>query len=208
MKTIKNKRITFGLILKILAVLLFTTYLFRLFSSDKIDSVFNLLLVDVKTNIDAETTWLFGTVPLSILIIFLRWITLVTLTWAVIIPFRSNLLLRWLVGVVGIFTAVLNILFFKSHLIAFYGESASILSIRGIQFGIETFFYLILSGLILFQLIKNKEFIKIKESWKPAVVLLVSMFALMPQTLLFNLFGYYGEVPKDFAATHIFALIP
>ncbi|MFA7589700.1 MAG: hypothetical protein WCY22_05000, partial [Acholeplasmataceae bacterium] len=62
MKTIKNIRITFGLILKILAVLLFVTYLFRLFSADKIDNVFNLLLFDVKTNIDSETTWLFSSV--------------------------------------------------------------------------------------------------------------------------------------------------
>ncbi|MFA7589637.1 MAG: ATP-binding cassette domain-containing protein, partial [Acholeplasmataceae bacterium] len=103
--------------------------------------------------------------------------------------------------------AFLNIIFFKSHLIAFYGEAASVFSTRGIQFGIETILYLILAGLILFQLIKNKELIKLNDIWKPTVILLVSLFALMPQTLLYNLFGNYGEVPKDFTITHIFVII-
>lgn len=202
----KRNQISYNLILKVFAVFLLATYAFRLFSSDKIDSVFNLLLVDIVTPIDAWTTWLFN-VPVSLLVILLRWLTIVILTWSIIVPFKSNVWLRWLVAIFGIILGILNLVFFKQHLIAFYGEAASIFSSRGIQFFVETILGLIIASLILFKLIKEKEYLRKKDFWKPLLTLVLSAFALMPQTLLYNLFGNYGEVPKDFTVTHLFFIV-
>src|SRR5690606_797146 len=51
--------------------------------------------------------------------------------------------------------------------------------------------------------------ISLKETWITVLVIIGSMFALMPQTLLINLFGNLGEIPKEFNVEHlILILIP
>ena len=52
-------------LLKIFSVTLFAIYLVRLFSEDVYNNVFNVLLFDVKTPIDPQSTWLFdfGLIP-------------------------------------------------------------------------------------------------------------------------------------------------
>lgn len=203
---LKSLKIDYIFIIKTTAVILFLIYLIRLFSRDAIDNVFNLLLVDVETNIDAETTWFLARSRL-IFIIFLRWTTLVTLTWAIITPFKSTVYTKNIVGFLGIIVSILNLVFFKDHLIAFNGTASSVGTTRGIQFLAETIVLMILSCLILFNILKDKLLVKAKDIWKVIAIFLTSAFALMPQTILYNLFGNYGEVPKDFTATHILVII-
>lgn len=196
----------FKLIIKIMAIGLFITYLFRLFSFDEIDNVFNIFLIDVKTEIDSETTWLFSR-SMTFFIIMLRWLTLIILTWAIITPFKSNTWIRWIVGTTGVLVSILNIIFFKQHLIAFYGEVSPVLSYRGVQFGIETLILLVLSSLILYKQIANKDYFSIKLIWIPIIILITSSFAVMPQAIFYNFFGYFHDIAEGFTPIHIVVII-
>ncbi|MFA7075791.1 MAG: hypothetical protein WC152_03880, partial [Candidatus Izemoplasmatales bacterium] len=184
---------------KVLAIILFLVYLIRLFSSDSINSVFNVLLYDIETPINSETTWLFSP-GMTIFIIILRWLTLVSLLWVIIHPYIKGKEIKVVGSVLAVLVGTLNFLFFKQHLIAFEGVY-SIWSFRSIQYLVETGLLLILGIYILSDIIINKERINIKKTWyRYLFIISGSLFALMPQTLLSNLFGYYGEVPEDFSA--------
>ena len=199
-ETKKNK------IIKIISVLLFIVYLFRLFTFDEINHTFNVLLYDIETPIDSPSTWLFSQ-GMTIFMIMLRWTTLVSLILLVIHSFFETLEIKWIGAVVGFLSGVLNFIFFRNNLIAFEGE-VILYSYRSIQFFIENSLLLFLSIIVFYKLIRNKSlWINPKKWYRIVFVLLVSMFALMPQALLVNLFGYYGEIPDEFTNSHIFVII-
>jgi len=201
----KNKKLNLDKTLKVLSVLLFFIYLFRLFSEDAINGVFNLFLIDIDTAIDANTTWFLSRGKL-IFLILLRWSTMVILTWGIISGFTKHKYITLILGTVGVLTAILNILFFKTHLFVFFGEAANFFSFRGIQFFIETIIFSVIMGLSLYQILKDKITIDYKKIWKPIGIFLGSAFFVMPESILYNFFGNYGEVPDDFNGPHMFVI--
>lgn len=193
-------------IIKIISVLLFIVYLFRLFTFDKINNTFNVLLYDIETPIDSVSTWLFSQ-GMTIFMIMLRWITMVSLILLVLHSFFNTLEVKWVGATLGLISGLLNFIFFKNNLIAFEGE-VMMTSYRSIQFFIENALLLGLSLIVFYQLIKNKDlWLNYKKWYRVVFVCFITMFALMPQALLVNLFGYYGEIPDEFTASHIFVIV-
>ncbi len=192
-------------LIRVLSVLLFFAYLVRLFSKDSIDLTFNLFLTDIQTPINAYTTWLFDPL-MTFTIIMLRWFTLLTISWILINSIYKIKILKWLISFVGLITISANILLFDQHIIAFQGSNE--ITLRTIQFAVETGLAAIIVIISLVSLIKNKElFIHKKELVDGLVIIIGSLFALMPLTLLFNFFGNYGDIPKDFNMEHLFVII-
>ena len=189
---------------KIFSGLLFIVYLFRLFTTnDALNSVFNVLLYDIETPINAPDTWIFSQ-GLTVFIIVLRWLSTFSLIVLVLYPyFKDVKALKVLGGVFGTVIGVLNLVFFSEHLMAF-SVDLSLVSFKGIQYLIESALFLFIGINALLSLIKNKEF---TFKFDYLLIVLGGMFLVMPQTILFNLFGYYGEVPDEFTASHIFVII-
>ncbi|PKK94748.1 MAG: hypothetical protein CVV60_04885, partial [Tenericutes bacterium HGW-Tenericutes-5] len=193
-------------IIKIISVLLFIVYLFRLFTFDEINNTFNVLLYDIETPIDSPSTWLFSQ-SMTIFMIMLRWTTIVSLILLVLHSFFDSLEVKWVGAVLGLISGFLNFIFFKNNLIAFEGE-VMMASYRSIQFFIENALLLGLSIILFYQLVKNKSLrLSYKKWYRVVFVVLITMFALMPQALLVNLFGYYGEIPDEFTVSHIFVIV-
>src|SRR5690554_2168398 len=202
-------------IIYMLGILLFGVYIIRLFSYDNINYVFNLLLIDIDTPINSEETWLFS-VNLSVFIIILRWLTIVLIAWVLVNIVYEVKELKILISFIGPIVVILNIVFFNEHLIAFQGNKE--FSIRAVQYIVET----ALLGSIVFSTLyfyikkkgqqMNKTIVSIqtnnqkKSIYSILLIIIGSMFALMPQSFLFNLFGNYGSLPKDFNVEHIFVI--
>jgi len=192
-------------VFRILGVLLFLVYLIRLFSKDVFDQTFNIFLIDIVTQIDAPTTWLFDPMT-SFMIIILRWLTVITIAWIFVGVIYKVRLLKWLVSTLGFITIVLNIIFFNQHMIAFQGNLD--ITFRTYQYAIETGLTLVISLLSLVSLIKNKESLSFKkDSLNILLIILGSLFALMPLYFLESTVGYYGASPKDFNLEHLFVII-
>ena len=191
---------------KTLAVLLLATYLFRLFSTDQINTVFNVLLFDIETPINAETTWLF-TQGMTVLILMLRWLTVSLIVWMIINPFFKTHAPTKYIAVAGVVIGILNSILFKEHMIAFEGNY-QFFSYRYLQFSVETIIFMTIALLYLIRWIVHKDPQKTTGKWYDyPLIILGSMLAVMPQTILYNLFGYYGEIPKEFEPSHIFVIL-
>lgn len=202
-KTTDNKKLK---LLKIFSVTLFAIYLVRLFSEDVYDNVFNVLLFDVKTPIDPQSTWLFSP-GLSVVISLLRWFTIFSILWLMIAPFFKKPRIWYLAGISGLLVSVLNIIFFKQNIIAFTGIFEPF-HYRTIQFAVEIAVMILLSLSSIIYLVLAKEKIVIKKFGISSILIIAgSLFAVMPQTLLFNWFGNFGEVPKDFSLSHLLVMI-
>lgn len=188
--------------IKVFSVGLFLIYLTRLFSFDTINQTFNLLLFDVVTPINSESTWIFS-LELSLIILFQRWFGVVLIAWiftSILYPLKR---LQTLIGYFGLILSVLYIIFFNEHVIAF--QNSLDFSSRVVEFMFEICFLLIVSLSYLLNSFKFK--ISLKETWITVLVIIGSMFALMPQTLLINLFGNLGEIPKEFNVEHVILIL-
>lgn len=193
-----------NLVLKIGSVVLFLIYMFRLFSSDSIDQTFNIFYLDIDTPIDASATWLFEPM-MTLLIIMLRWFTLLTITWLIVFSVYKTNVLKWVIAIFGFITVVLNLVFFNENLIAF--QNSTDLTYRTIQFAIETGVTFVLVNLVIVSIIKHKDKFSIKRDLLDSVVLLIgSLFALMPLSFLQTVVGYYGTIPKEFNMEHLFVM--
>ncbi len=195
-----------GKTMKVLSVLLFLVYLFRLFTTeDALNDIFNALLYDIETPVNAEETWLFSQ-GMTVFIILLRWLTMASLLWIVIYPFFRLQVLKYLGSVIGSVVGILNFIFFNQHLIAF-SNNTDLGSFKAIQYLLETTLFLFIAFSLLLELVKERAIIPKKENlYQIFLVLLGSLLATMPQTLLYNLIGYYGEIPDDFSNTHLFVI--
>lgn len=203
---LKKEKISGGTTLRVLTLFLFSAYLFRLFSSDVIDQTFNLLLIDITTDLDAETTWLFSPYK-TLFILILRWLTVLFITGLIAVSFHPKREVHALLGYLGPIVFFLNALFFRSHVIAFEGAYPTELSIRGWQFSVETVLFGTLMLMHLYILFKNRVKPTRIEIRNMAGVLVFSAFAVMPLGFLYHLFGNYGEVPKDFTLSHLFVIV-
>ncbi len=194
-----------SIIFRVLSILLFLVYLVRLFSKDTIDQTFNLFLTDIETPIDAAPTWLFDQM-MTFGIIMLRWFTLLTISWIIVNSIYKLKVLKWLISFIGLITVSSNILLFDQHIIAFQGTNE--VTLRTIQFAVETGLMAVITLLTIVSLIKNREKFNFKKDLLDSFMVVIgSLFALMPLTLLYNFFGNYGDNPKDFNTEHLFVII-
>jgi len=203
---ISKKQITTRKILKAFGIILFFVYSIRFLSVDAIDSTFNLLYIDIDTPVDASTTWLFSR-SMSLFIIFLRWATVLLVTWGVVGAFFNQRFIKILMASFGLLIGILNVVFINNNMIAFFGnESYQFFSLRGIQFSFMIVLLLIISILNLIWLIKDKIHIKKRDILNVLIITVISAFAVMPESLLYNLLGNYGGSPLDFNAEHLFVV--
>jgi ABC-2 type transport system ATP-binding protein len=189
--------------LKVLGVVLFLVYMFRLFSSDAIDRVFNLLEVSQSSVVTPESTWLFPVFK-SVFILVLRWLTVLLIAFGVVGAYFKQPSLKLSLGILGTLVVTLNIIFFQSHLIGFFGTDAALLfSYRGIQYAIET---VVLGTIVLLNLSiivkERKSLLNSKNLLRALLVTGVTLMAFMPQALLYNLFGNSGLASEDFNPLH------
>lgn len=195
------------LLIKILSFSLFFVYLVRLFSFDTINQTFNLFLVDIETPKNANETWLFSPL-LTVVIIMLRWFSVVVVAWIFISALYPLRRVKMLIGFGGTIATILNVVLFNSHLIAF--QNSTEISLRSIQFTIESGLVFSIALIYLQDSFKNIKLLKEpKELLLFSLIIFGSFFALMPQYLLYNFFGNYGAVPKEFNAEHfVLILLP
>ncbi len=202
----QKKVLTIEKSLKILSIILFVVYSLRFFFSDAIDNTFNLLYFDVETPIDAASTWIFTRFG-SILMLVLRWVTLILITWGVIGSFFNQRFIKWMMSSLGILIGILNIVFFKENMIAYFGnESFQYFSVRGIQFALVVSFLLMISIMNLLIVLKTKMVIYKKDIYNTLLIFFVSSLAVIPISFFHNLFGNYGESPLDFNPQHLILL--
>ncbi|MCF7932291.1 MAG: YwaF family protein [Acholeplasmataceae bacterium] len=201
---VKKGTFKFEHLLKTLTIALVLVYLIRLFSKDVFDQTFNLLYVDIETDIDADQTWLFSR-GMTLLMLFLRWLTVTMITLIAATRLYQNKRIEGIIAFVGTGLFLVNIVLYRQHVTAFVGDSSP--GLRGIQFAIET----ILLGSFVLVLLYRRLQTPIKATFKSVMIdtgiLGASMMAVMPLGLLYHLFGYYGEVPDDFSASHLFVII-
>lgn len=199
----KKKIISIEKSLKILSVILFIVYSLRFFFDDAIDNTFNLFYVDIETPVDAASTWIFSRLG-SVLVLLLRWVTLIVITWGVIASFFKQRFVKYILGTLGVLVGILNIIFFKANLIAFFGiVPTSYFSLRGIQFGLVIVFLLSLSIFNLYFILQKKLDISKKDILNTIIIFLLSGIAVMPLSLLYNFLGNFGESPLDFNLQHL-----
>lgn len=192
------------LISLVLFTALFAVFMFRLFSYDDINKTFNLLLFDINTPLDAESTWMFSK-SLSMIILTSRWFTLIVITWILVLSFYKIKELKWLVGTLGILVSIINIILFKENIYAF--QSSHEVTVRYIEFMIEVILVASISITYLINLIKDKEYLSFKKSIINILLIVIgSLFSLMQPALLYNLFGNYGNTPIDFNKEHMFVI--
>jgi len=177
------------LIIKTLAIALFLTYAIRLFSSNVLDNVFNLLLVDIDTPINAYDTWLFG-VSMSVFMVILQWFTVLSVVLVVLTPFFKAKNIKIITAFFAPVIAILNLVFFNQNLIMFIGE-VNYTSYRSIQFVIELILMISLSFNYLLDYLKLNGLPKIKDLGKSLIVFMTASIALVPLTFFYNLFGNY-----------------
>ena len=191
------------MILKILSVTLFIVYMFRLFSSDMIDGTFNLLKIVQSSAVSPESTWFFTGFK-TFFILFLRWMTVMFVAFGIVSGYFKQPSLKLSLGFIGTLLVVLNIIFFKSHLIAFFGPgNPDLLSFRSIQYMIETVLLGVISILNLYTVLTNKKaYLNVTLIRRAAFITFVSLAAFMPQSLLYNLFGNSGVIADEFTPIH------
>jgi len=199
----KNSNVDFSKILKVLSVSLFIVYMFRLFSSDLIDGTFNLFKIVQSSLITPESTWFFSGFK-TFFIILLRWLTVMFVAFGIVSGYFKQPTLKISLGFLGTLVVVLNIIFFQSHLTAFFGPgSEELISLRGIQYMVETVLLGLITILNLYTVLTNKKtYLNVPLIRRAIFVTFISMVAFMPQSLLYNLFGNSGVVADEFTPIH------
>lgn len=202
----KKKDLKIEVILKVLAVLLFTSYVIGLNFENALDDVFNVLLVDVKSTEPAYApdTWIFSP-GMTVFIHILRWLTTILIAMSVISSFIKSKHAKFLSTFLGPVLIVLNLIFLDQHLIAVYGE-VNYLKYRSILIMIQIMITIVIVTINWFNLIKDKLWPNKKEVRDTILLFLGSLIFLMPLGFIYNLFGKYGEVAENFNKVHLFLI--
>lgn len=201
----KKSHISKSTFVKTLSVLLFFTYLVRLFVADAVDTTFNLLLVDITTPINAFDTWLTGA-SMSIFMIILRWLNISLILFLIISPFIKLKRISIISGYIGVIIGLLNVIFFKTHILLFLGE-IDFWHYRSIAYVFEVVLILSLSIFYLIGNLKSQKLLAFKTYLESLGIFALGSLAVIPITFFYNLFGLYGEIPEDYNPTHILLLI-
>jgi len=184
---------------------LFSVFLGRLFSDDVFNKTFNLLLVDIDTQVNSMDTWMFS-VGMSLWLLMLRWFTVSIILYAILAPYFKLRRVNVTVAFLGISISLLNIIFFKQNLIAFTGV-VQYVSYRSIQFALETTIVLVISIIELYTWVNTHKTINTKEILKTLGIFIIVMFSVFPQGFLYATIGYYGDIPEDFNMLHIVMIL-
>lgn len=202
----KKKDLKIEVVLKVLAVLLFTSYVIGLNFENALDDVFNVLLVDVKSTEPAYApdTWIFSP-GMTVFIHILRWLTTILIAMSVISSFIKSKHAKFLSTFLGPVLIVLNLIFLDQHLIAVYGE-VNYLKYRSILIMIQIMITIVIVTINWFNLIKDKLWPNKKEVRDTILLFLGSLIFLMPLGFIYNLFGKYGEVAENFNKVHLFLI--
>jgi ABC-2 type transport system ATP-binding protein len=187
-----------------MAVLLFAIYMIRLFSSDAVNTTFNLLLIDIETPINAYDTWLAG-VSISVFMIFLRWATILSIIFLILTPFFKLKTVSLISAFLAFFIAILNVVFFKQNILMFLGE-IDLTNYRSIQFLVEVSLVLAMSLTNITIYLKDYSLPKFRDIGNAIAVFFIASLAVIPQTFFYNLFGNFGEVPEEFNFSHLLIL--
>ena len=201
-----KKDLKIEVVLKVLAVLLFTSYVIGLNFENALDDVFNVLLVDVKSTEPAYApdTWIFSP-GMTVFIHILRWLTTILIAMSVISSFIKSKHAKFLSTFLGPVLIVLNLIFLDQHLIAVYGE-VNYLKYRSILIMIQIMITIVIVTINWFNLIKDKLWPNKKEVRDTILLFLGSLIFLMPLGFIYNLFGKYGEVAENFNKVHLFLI--
>lgn len=176
---------------KIVAVLFFAVFLVRLGLNDYI-----------TYGVIAGQSTLMSPTMVAVVSV-LRWASLVGVLIATVTPFFNVKTLKNIASFFLPFVVVLNIIFFRTHLIAFEGASFSFVSLRAIQFAAEIVLMGTISAYYLFKKIKEKDFDNLKEQAKYFFIVLPLLFiSIIPLDFFKNIFGYIGGEAEDFTLTH------
>jgi ABC-2 type transport system ATP-binding protein len=190
-------------VLNVTAALLVAVFMFRLFSKDVFDQTFNLLHVDIETDIDADSTWLFSRF-MSLVILFLRWFSVMLVAVIAASRFHHHRRVDQIVAWLGTVVFLANAILFGYHVIAFVGNGTP--GPRGLQFASET----VLLGVYALVLLHSHLSQGLSFDWKRilqnAGITVALMAAVMPLGLPYHLFGYFGEVAEDFTGPHLFVI--
>lgn len=187
-KKIDNKKT--AVVIKVISIVFALIYLVRLFQVDVIDSVNN------------SATWITNTELAVINII--RWFTYVSIVLCIVAPFLKVKTLKNLLAFFVPLTVILNIIFFKLNLLAFFGNAGfSLIHYRSIMFACELVLMGILGGYALYEKIKEKDFKKFGTQLKyMAIVLPFLLISIFPSNMLWNLFGPINLIADDFTFVH------
>lgn len=140
----------------------------------------------------------------TLLMFILRWLTIVTVGFVVIVSFFKGRTFRLYASILGIIVGVLNLVFFKENMIAWGKEAYA--PWRAILFQIEQVLLIIVGSYQLFLFIKNKDFKDLKVV-RCILVFVGMMLTFFYQPMLNILFGEYGDPVLDFNGIHIFSIL-
>ena len=205
-KVFQDKRKQSHIFISAFAVMLFVFHLFSLYINHAIDGSFNLLLIDIDTNLDAPSTWLFP-VGYSLVLIFTRWLMVLSVTWAIIGSFYHQKTIHVLIGVLGGISFLLHVILLPDLLTAYLGLEWSYFNLRTIMYVLEIVVLGTLSVIFLWKMFSQKVRLHWKRIRTLLLVIIVSSLAVMPQSILYNVFGLYGEVPDEFVTSHLVVIM-
>lgn len=208
----KRRKFNLELIAKYLAIGLFLVLMLRSWRYDAIDDTFNLLLVDIKTPIDAPETWLFGE-WLTGWMIILRWATFTLTLWLIISTFFKIDTLDWLVAFTFPLLVALNLAFFRENVIAIVGKTAPFWGKDAWRLSGQLALTALLGTLTVFRLKARGARPGKALWWQIPLIWVASSFAVMPPGIIHNFIGKARHQASGFNLAHVIvitlsALIP
>ena len=141
---------------------------------------------------------------MTVLMVFLRWFTTIVVACSIFYPFyKVPSFKRILVYIMPVVT-ILNLVLLKENLIAIYGPYYDpLLNYRTYGFLVQIAVTVILSVILWFEKIQNKDFKETgKDIGKMFLIFVLLMPAFFPQAGLKIFFGKYGDTPEGFNSIH------
>ena len=141
---------------------------------------------------------------MTVFMLFLRWSTIVTVGFAVIVPFFGGKTCKAILTPLGLIVGTLNLIFLKENVIAWGPKTYT--SWRYCLFIIEQVLILIISTYSLIFNIIDKNYKGLKAH--RIILILLGMYATFMYQPMFNiLFGAHDDKAVDFTPIHIIFLL-
>lgn len=166
-------------------------YILRLFTVDAISGVSLALGWDALSN---------GQI---VFVTILRYLTQGLVVYYMLCAFFKFKSINTMIATFGLLVTFLNVVFFRWNLIAFEGAEFSFFSYRAFEFGIECVLAFVLSSILLYKKIVNKDWKNFAKELGIGVlaVLGIGVFMMDPSTLS-RFFGTGLEEASGFSFTH------
>ncbi len=180
-----------SLILRIFAYIFIAAYVVRLVHNDAFDRIYGGLSDYMSTSMIA-------------MMMGLRALTMISAIVTCIEPIRSSKTCKDILSLFVPIVTILNIIFFRQHIIAFAGTTnINYVSIRAIQFAIETMLMGGISAYYLYGFVTNWK--ERRSSFRLGSFFAVLGFLLLacfPVGIFQGLFGEFGDEATGFTFTH------